>query len=366
IIFPDFSIYTKEGIQLPKTMGAAYILYTSGSSGEPKGVIISDENIVSFTQWVVKSLQISKQTVFINQANFLFDIALADFFGTLQTGGTAIFNTAETTNNADFFFGSINTYKGTYWNSTPSFMAVYLAHKNFNEHTLPSITQFVLSGEDLPGTLFKELKQRFPNASIINAYGPTETTIYASFAEITEAMLHKNSCPISKVDSETIYLDGDEIIITGKQVGVGYLNNESLTQQKFFSEENKKTFRSGDLAYVKDDYIYYAGRKDTQLKLNGYRIELNEIKQTLERIAFIKQAECLPVVIGKKTKRLIAFVILNTIPSSGMGEALIQELLKKELPPYMIPSEIIILVNFPYTKSFKLDKQKLLSNYLNC
>ncbi|MHB8258711.1 MAG: AMP-binding protein [Bacteroidia bacterium] len=368
IIKDDFSISRNASSPLSGENlrgGCAYILFTSGSSGEPKGVIITDENVISFTQWFVKNFHIKKETVFINQASFLFDIALADFFGSLQTGATSIFNTSEITSSPDLFFSNINTYKGTYWNSTPSFISVYLAHKNFNETTLPSIKQFVLSGEDLSVTLTKQLKRCFPNARIINAYGPTETTIYASFVEISDAMLHEKSLPISKVDNETIYLDEDEIIISGKQVGTGYLNNGSLMQQKFFSTGNKKEFRSGDLAYVKNDYIYYAGRKDEQLKLNGHRIELKEVQYALERIEFVKQSACIPIVIDGKVKRLIAFVtMIISNPSLKYGDG-IKELLKKELPAYMIPSEIIVLDAFPYTASFKVDKQKLLSDYLN-
>jgi D-alanine--poly(phosphoribitol) ligase subunit 1 len=361
----DFSIHKKDEASFSKTIEAAYILFTSGSSGEPKGVIISNENISSFIQWFVKDFPVNNKTVFINQASFLFDIALADFFGTLQAGATTVFNTDKITANPDLFFERINTYKGTYWNSTPSFIAVYLANKNFNQITLPSITQFVLSGEDLPITLVKELKQRFPDATIINAYGPTEATIYASFAEITDGMLHENSLPISKAANETIYLNEDEIIITGKRIGAGYLNNDSLTQQKFLSVENKKAFCTGDIAFIKGDYIYYKGRKDTQLKLNGYQIEPNEIQHALERIDFVKQAVCMPIIINSRVKRMIAFVILNSTEILLKEGDAIQELLKKELPHYMIPSEIIMLKEFPYTENFKVDKQKLLHNYLS-
>lgn len=361
IIKDDFSVHRKEPVSFSTAIEAAYILFTSGSSGEPKGVVVSDENIAAFTQWFVKDFPVSKQTVFINQASFLFDIALADFFGALQTGGTAICNTDAITANAGLFFERINAHKGTYWNSTPSFISVYLAHKDFNQTTLPSIKQFVLSGEDLPVVLVKELKQRFPGATIINAYGPTEATIYASFAEITNDMLHGNSLPISKASSKTIYLDEEEIIITGGQIASGYLNNESPTQQRFFSRESQKAFRSGDLACIKNNYVYYTGRKDTQLKLNGYRIEPNEIQHALERIDFVKQAACIPIIINGKVKRLVAFVILNSIQE----EDIMQELLRKELPNYMIPSEIIALEEFPYTTSFKIDKQRLLHNYLS-
>ncbi len=213
------------------------------------------------------------------------------------------------TANADLFFERINTHKGTYWNSTPSFISVYLAHKDFNQNNLPSIAQFVLSGEDLPALLVKELKQRFPKATILNAYGPTEATIYASFAEIINDMLQEKSLPISKLVNDNIYIDEEEIIISGKQIGAGYLSNELLTQQRFISLQNKRAFRSGDIAFIKGNYIYYNGRKDTQLKLNGYRIEPSEIQHALERIAFVKQAACMPIIRNNKVKKTDCFCI---------------------------------------------------------
>jgi D-alanine--poly(phosphoribitol) ligase subunit 1 len=158
---------------------------------------------------------------------------------------------------------------------------------------------------------------------------------------------------------------GMKLLLQENKLVIGYLNNESLTQQRFFSFQNKRAFRSGDVAYIKNNYIYYNGRKDTQLKLNGYRIEPNEIQHALERIDFVKQAVCMPIIINSKVKRLIAFVILNANQSIAKEEGLMQELLKKELPHYMIPSEVLVLKEFPYTESFKVDKQKLLHNYLS-
>jgi len=370
---PEVAIIIGEKLQikkrphpLPSPTGeeVSYILFTSGSSGEPKGVKISDQNIISFTQWFTKNFHADEKTVFINQADFSFDISLADFFGALQTGGTAIFNTSEVSANTNLFFERINKHKGNYWNSTPSFVFKCLTDKNFNAANLPSIEQFVLSGENLSTQLVKDLKKCFPRVRIINAYGPTETTIYASFAEVTADLLHGNSLPICKLDDSNISLKDDEIIISGNTVGLGYLNNAAITQERFTLSENKKSFRTGDLALVKNGYLYFNGRKDEQIKFNGYRIELSEIKHTLEKINFITQAECVPIVIDKKIKRLIAFVKTNLAAPAPQERVLIQDILKKELPHYMIPSEIIVVKEFPLTTSFKIDKQKLLQDYL--
>jgi D-alanine--poly(phosphoribitol) ligase subunit 1 len=358
ILKDDLRIYKKENTFFAKIPNAAYVLFTSGSSGEPKGVIISKKNIIAFTRWFTEEFPVQKKTIFINQADFLFDISLADFFGTLQTGGTCIFNTNEMARNTHSFFEKIKRYKGTYWNSTPSFVTRCFADKSFNSQHLPSITHFVLSGENLSTSLVKEMKNRFPKVAIINAYGPTETTIYASYVEIGDDLLSENILPICKEGSEGMYLEAEEIIIAGDRVGAGYLNN-ALTQQKFISYKEKRAFCTGDAAFVRNGYIYCAGRKDEQIKLNGYRIELAEIKNALESMHLIEQAECLPIIIDNKVKRLIAFV--KAVEEINLSE--IKNTLEKELPTYMIPSEIILRKEFPYTNSYKVDKQKLLNDY---
>ncbi len=326
----------------------AYILFTSGSTGQPKGVLISNDNLIAFVDNFIKGFSVSKETVFINRADLGFDISLADLFGALQTGGTAIFNTDKIVKD-NLFFERINNYEGTHWNSTPSFVSTLLPNKDFNSGHLPSIQTFVLAGEDLSPTLVKEIKKRFPSARIINAYGPTETCIFASSVEITEEMLNENSIPISKFPAENIALENEEIIISGKQVGKGYLGSTAF--------EGK--FHTGDLGLVKDGFLYYKGRNDEQIKFNGYRIELNEIKHALENICG-KVVECLPIHINGKIVRLVAFV--KTKASLDVQD--LKNKLAQHLPAYMIPSEIIALSEFPLTASMKVDKKKLLEDYL--
>jgi D-alanine--poly(phosphoribitol) ligase subunit 1 len=352
----NLTVVSSHQLNAPERGKCSYILFTSGSSGEPKGVKISDINIIAFTKWVTNDFGVNEKTVFINQADFSFDISLADLFGALHTGGTAIFSPSGISSNTNLFFERINKHKGNYWNSTPSFVSRCLADKSFNPQNLPSIEQFVLSGENLSVQLVKDLKVRFPKAKIINAYGPTETTIYAGFAEITDELLSENSLPICKTNNAFITLREEEIIISGDTVGAGYLNNEKLTKERF----TKNSFRTGDSGFEKNGYIYFSGRKDEQIKLNGYRIELNEIKYVLEKIDPVSQAECIPVIIDGKIKRLIAFV-----KSVSADVSSIQAVLKTELPHYMIPSEIILVKEFPLTTSAKVDKQKLLRNYLS-
>jgi D-alanine--poly(phosphoribitol) ligase subunit 1 len=339
----------------------SYILFTSGSSGEPKGVMISEENILAFTNWFIDNFNVNKETVFISLAAFSFDIALADFFGCLQLGATAICKPDNIHEERDLLLERVLQHKGSYWNSTPSLITKYLADRNFNAGTLPSVNQFVLSGEELSVRLVKELKQRFPTARIVNAYGPTETCIYASYAEITADMLYNSVLPISRVNNSTLELKGNEIIITGKRVGIGYLNDPVLTSEKF---ENTpcRYFKTGDRGYYKNGFIYFAGRKDDQVKFNGHRIELGEIRYALEKLSFIEKAECLPIKVAGRVKRLIAFI---KVRESDIHAEEIKEMIRGELPAYMIPSEIKVISEFPLTLSSKTDRNKLLQLYLN-
>jgi len=329
----------------------AYIIFTSGSTGVPKGVVLSNKNLSAFISRFVSEFNLSENTVFINRAALSFDISLADVFGALQTGGTAIFNTPDIVKNGSFF-ERIKAFKGSHWNSTPSFISTLLPDKNFSEQILPSIKTFVLSGEELSPALVKQLKARFPSAKVINAYGPTETCIFASQVEITANMLNESSLPISKLPAPNMILEKGEIVIVGPQVGKGYLNQTPFSGGKYYT---------GDLGSEKNGFLYYKGRKDEQVKFNGYRIELHEIKINLERLEGIVMAECIPLVINGKIARLLAFVKT----SGAINPESIKTQLAETLPEYMIPSEIIRLTEFPLTSSHKVDKKKLLSTYLS-
>lgn len=330
-----------------------YIIFTSGSGGEPKGVCISNRNLSSFTRWFISQFAIDKACVFINQASFLFDIALADLFATLQAGASAIFNTAEVARSVAFI-ERIRQHEGNFWNSTPSFLSLSLAQESFHTTALPAIKQFVLSGEQLTGALVRKVKDRFPQAAFSNAYGPTETTIFASCVHLTDDMLQQDIMPIAPVGEGSLLIENGEIIITN-HVG-SYLNNEAGG----FTERNgTRAFRTGDRVTVHDDHLFFAGRNDEQVKLNGFRIELNEIRVVLEKQNHVRQAACLCLQVNGKANRIIAFV-----ETEKSETAALKKKLTETLPAYMVPSEILAVREMPHTPSFKIDKKKLLERYL--
>ena len=209
-----------------------------------------------------------------------------------------------------------------------------------------------------------EHKFRFPDARIFNAYGPTETCIYASCQEVTDYFLNDKNAPIAHIEEQNLLLDTPEIIICSEGVATGYLENEKRNQEKFIQRDKKRAFRTGDLFYIKNKYIYFDGRNDEQVKLNGYRIEPDEIKEVIEHIKGVEQAECIPIRVDGHVKRLIAFLKWHRSDDS-LSETELKIKLAQTLPAYMIPSEFIIRKDFPYNTSYKIDKQKLLEDYLN-
>lgn len=332
----------------PAVPNAAYILFTSGSTGEPKGVVISNRNIQAFVNWFCQNFPVGKESVFANCASFGFDIALADFFATLQTGASAVLHTAQMLQSGQVPQRLVH-YQCNYWNSTPSYISLLLNDKTFNAQQLPSLKTFTLSGEDLRPLLIKEVSARFREATFINAYGPTETTIFVSRAVLSPALLKDDSLPIGDLENEYLRLENDEIVIGGAQVG------------RYLEQKNDPAcFATGDKGILKNGYIYYGGRLDRQIKFNGYRIEPDEVRHCLEKMPGVRQAECLPVVVDQKVKRLIVFVVTK---DANLDQEKMRQQLKQELPAWMQPSEIILLESFPLTISSKTDRAALLKKY---
>lgn len=347
-----------------------YIMFTSGSTGEPKGVQITRNNIISFVHWATSDFGFHQNDVFLNQAPFSFDVSLCDIINAFSVGGSLVLTSNDMAKSQEDFINRLIKYRCTVWTSTPSFIFIFLRNVSFVKDKIPSLKKFLFMGEELPNVTCKKLKELFPECSIYNAYGPTEATIVTTLIEITDDILAKyTSLPIGycRPDAE-LFIDFNsadkkegELIINGPHVSAGYFKNESLNNLKFFTHNNHQSFRTGDLSYQTEGLFFFLGRNDDQVKLHGFRIEINEINHVISTHYLINDAVTIPLKRNAEVKKIISFVILNRNVDSAISK--LTDFLKKKLPYYMVPSEIIVLEEFPYNASHKVDKNKLIEFY---
>jgi D-alanine--poly(phosphoribitol) ligase subunit 1 len=358
----------------------AYILFTSGSTGKPKGVQISSNNLDNFVEWIVGYLELDEsEEVFMNQAAYSFDLSVTSIYPGLCYGKTLHGFSKKTLSNLKNMFDNISNSKINYWVSTPSFAGMCVVEDGFNSNMLTNLKAMVFVGEVLPKTLCEELLNRFPDTRIINGYGPTEATVAISINDINRQILSESdSIPLGYPMKNSVVkiVDGDgniaqegqkgEIIIVGPSVSKGYFNNEEKTKEAFFYDEYKgkecRAYRTGDLGYYVDGNLYYSGRKDFQIKLNGYRIEIEDIENNLIQVTNVKNAAVVPVNKDGKIAYLTGFIELkedNGLSSLKNGIAIKKEL-ETLIPSYMVPRNIKIVKSFPVNVNGKIDRKKLM------
>ena len=251
---------------------------------------------------------------------------------------------------------------------TPTFAEILLMDKNFNSDLLPNLKTIYFCGEILSTKTAKELLNRFNELIVINSYGPTECTVAVTFVNIDNEMVKEEILPIAdfklyKQNANIYILDENlkeveegnigEILICGKSVADGYLNSKN---DRFILFNGEKGYLTGDLGYIKNNKLYYKERKDRQIKYKGYRIELSDIEQNVEKIEEIEKCKVIPKVIDNKVVKIIAYVKLNK--NSNKTAIELQKELKKYLPDYMCP-KIKILEDFPINNNGKIDIEKL-------
>jgi D-alanine--poly(phosphoribitol) ligase subunit 1 len=350
-----------------------YIMFTSGSTGEPKGVQIARNSVLAFIKWANKDFGFSEKDVFLNQAPFTFDVSLCDVLNAFSLGGTLVLNSTEIVKEAELFFARIQKYKCSVWTSTPSFAYLFLRHQQFTIENLSSLHTFLFMGEELPNRSVGILKTNFPNARMLNAYGPTEATIVTTLLEISKEHLSEfSSLPIGyAMPGSTLLLEKlnpndkeGELVIVGEHVSLGYFKKEELNAEKFFIHKEQRAFRTGDLAYHENGLYFYLGRNDDQIKMNGFRIELNEISNVLCRVPGILDSVTVALKRNKEVKKIISFVLLKNPLSKEEVLSNSKSYLEKTLPYYMIPGDFVEVAEFPYSSSHKIDKNKLIESYL--
>lgn len=347
----DLKMFEEECEKNTLKNETAYIIFTSGSTGEPKGVPISYDNLINFVDWIsnFKILKTLTNINVLNQASFSFDLSVADFYYSLCNGHTLI-----SLNDWNNVFDVINKEKINLLVVTPTFFKLLLLDSDYNEKNFSELKCIYFCGEQLDVSLVKKIFERFPNVKVINAYGPTEATCAVSAIEITKEMLYKNLLPVGERNSfaTNIEIIDDEIVLSGKSVFRGYLGIES---DAYYNINNINYYRTGDIGFFENDLLFCKGRKDEQIKYKGYRIELNDIKNNINKIKGVIDS----IVIAKYNDNIVKGLKAYIVYNGELDKEYIKNELKKKIPFYMVPSTIIGIDKIPTNKNGKVAVEEL-------
>ncbi len=278
-----FEKQTDEEVELVEK-DLAYIMFTSGTTGAPKGVQIGREAVFNLMKWMKEQLNLAAPNVFMNQAPFAFDLSMYEIFGNLAYGGCIVMNSRDAISNPATWIDFLAKQQITTWVSTPSFAMQQLLNPKCSQATLPSLKEFLFCGEKLGKPVVNMIFQKFPGVRVINTYGPTEATVATTYVDITPDMLAaEEELPVGvAVLNSKLEIVDEEIWISGNHVMRGYLNNETENAKRLVVHSvDNRTYKTGDYGFEKNGLFYVQGRKDEQIKLNGYRIELSEIEEKI-------------------------------------------------------------------------------------
>ncbi len=348
----------------------AYILYTSGSTGIPKGVAISHKALIAYIQWVLEAFHLDCTTVFGSQTPLYFSMSVTDVYGTIASGGTYWIIDQHM-----FMF----PLRLTEWMNKKKINTIYWVPSAYNIafklHTFSKIKPQTLklamfAGEVMPPAVLQYWKDACGNDTLFaNLFGPTETTDICSFY-IIPADWQNNGKPVPigeqctnlellliKEDGcEADFEEEGELYVRGTFLASGYYGDTEKTDLYFVQNplQNKfpeKVYRTGDIA-IKDSkgILHYKGRKDNQIKHMGYRIDLGEI----EAAASIVQNGMFSVLYDSQSDKIKLFYTCDTLDAITIKAAL-----KEKLPAYMIPSDYIYIPEMPLNRNGKIDRKKL-------
>jgi D-alanine--poly(phosphoribitol) ligase subunit 1 len=351
-----------------------YVIFTSGSTGAPKGVIITLGCLTTFLQWILDEQAFAEDEVFLNQAPFSFDLSVMDLYPCLVTGGTLVSVTASDVAEPRRLFALLAGSGITTWVSTPSFARFCLAEPSFGRRMLPRLRRFLFCGETLPAAAARQLLDRFEDAAVWNTYGPTEATVATTSVRIDRDVLARDGpLPVGRPMPGTRVVVVDdlgqevgpgakgEIVIAGPNVSPGYLGRPDLTQQAFCRVDGIRAYRTGDLGRYAEGWLYFEGRRDHQVKLHGYRIELGDVEAHLCALADVRDAVVLPMLKDGVPDLLAAFVIRVGVKPGAELEAAqrLRGELGERVPAYMVPRVVRFVDAFPMTANGKADRRRL-------
>ena len=352
----------------------AYIIYTSGSTGNPKGVMVEHRNVVSLLKSV--DFGFTSEDVWTMFHSISFDFSVWELFGAITTGASLVLIPNEIRNNFREYRRLLIDYEVTIINHTPSaFYSLQIEEQKYIEKQLSSITHVIFGGEKLIPSKLCEWKKKYPHMRLFNMYGITETTVHVTCKELSyedllsgisnigvalphlKVHLLDEQCNCVKVN------EIGEICVEGDGVARGYVNNPTETENHFIKclGDSKKTlYKSGDLArYLPNGDMEYIGRIDNQVKIHGYRIELEEIETYILQISEINEAV---VIIEDNDEYNISMKVLYSA-EVDIDEKFFSNYLLTKIPSYMVPRKFKRVMRFIRKENGKIDRKKMSDLY---
>jgi amino acid adenylation domain-containing protein len=350
----------------------AYILYTSGSTGQPKGVMLSHRNGVSFVDWCSEALDPQADDRFSSHAPFHFDLSILDIYVPIKHGATLVLVGEEVGKSPAQLAELISRKRISVWYSTPSILSLLAQFGELPKHDYSALRTIHFAGEVFPVKHLRALQDLLPGRRYFNLYGPTETNV-CTFHEVPSRVPIERTepYPIGKVCShlqaKVVDETGQEVergkegelCIGGAGVMQGYWNRPEQTAQSFLEDTSEgRWYKTGDLV-VEDsngDYIY-RGRRDRMIKKRGYRVELGEIESCLYRHPSVKEAAA--IAISDEENGVRVKVFLSTQDGNRLSQIALKQFCSANLPPYMVPDLFSFHATLPKTSTDKVDYQRL-------
>ena len=347
----------------------AYILYTSGSTGDPKGVMLSHGNARSFVDWAVGELRLSGDDRFSGHAPFHFDLSVFDLYACASVGGTLHVLPEEALRFGASTAAIVCEREVTVWYSVPSALVQWVTQGGVEAGMLSSLRHVVFAGEVFPLRFLRRLRELVPDAALHNWYGPTETNVCTAHAVRPEDLSAEEPIPIGRpcdhspcriVDEAGAPAGAGELLVGGPSVTSGYWGDPERTAAAVISDpDGARWYKTGDLVETGPEGEYrLRGRRDHQVKVRGYRVELGEVESAIDADDRVGEACVVAVADEQRGHDLVAFVVASS--GASLQPVDVKRIVASRLPRHMVPARVHVEDGrLPTTSTGKVDRTAL-------